>query len=219
MSSQSSVFKEASRLLGVSRADPSFVNELQNAYGLLLSVANPKSVYKIIPIIQTENGIKLEDIEIISFDTKKLFSSSERAIILAATLGADVDALIRRKMACDMHTAMLLDACASAEIERVCDDLEQKIFGKLNSNEFLTRRFSPGYGDLDIKYSSALVNALHTQKHVGLSVTNSDMLVPTKSVTAIIGISNTKQNRYRRCDECAVNNECIYKKRGERCGI
>lgn len=217
-----SVLKEAARLLGASHAQADFAKELQSAYSLLQKISNPRSIYKICPVSQTENGIRLsgtEDVEIQSNDLKQLFAHSSRAVVLAVTLGAEVDAAIRKQMACDMHRATLLDACASAEVERVCDNLEQQLFAQLSQGEFLTRRFSPGYGDLDIKYSSVLVNAFHTQKEIGLSITQAGMLVPAKSVTAMLGISNRKEARHRQCSECAANADCIYKKRGERCGI
>lgn len=215
-----SVLKEITRLLGAKDAPADFVREIGTAYNLLLTASKPRTIYKIVPVEQTKDGILLDGtISVISNDLQKLFAHCSQAILLAVTLGAEIDSLIRQKMASDMHCATILDACASAEVECVGDFLEQEIASKLESGKFLTRRFSPGYGDLDIKYSSDLVNALNTQKYIGLSLTAHSMLVPTKSVTAIIGVSSTKENRHRRCEECAANENCVYKKRGERCGI
>jgi len=215
----SSVIKEAARLLGAKNAPAEFVREIVSAYNVLLAVVKPRSIYKSVSVAQTADGVLLDNaLAITSRDLQKLFAHSRRAVLLAVTLGAEADALIRQKMAYDMPLATLLDACASAEVERVCDVLEQQIAARLGSCEFLTRRFSPGYGDVDIKYSSELVNALNTQKQIGLSVTSQAMLVPSKSVTALLGVSDKRENRFRLCEECAANGNCIYQKRNERCG-
>ena len=213
-----SVFKEALRLLGAKETGDLTVS-LERAYETLMSVAKPRTVYKRVAAAQTEHGVMLDNTEFAGSDLKKLFAHSEEAFLLAATLGAETDALIRTKMSGDMAEAALLDVCANAEVERVCDILEKELFDVIGKGKYLTRRFSPGYGDLPLKYSSVIVNALNTQKYIGLSTTQASMLVPIKSVTAMIGISSVSENRGRRCEECAANDSCIWQKRGERCGI
>ena len=49
-------------------------------------------------------------------------------------------------------------------------------------------------------------------------VAGSYMMAPVKSVTALIGISNQKEDRSRSCARCALDSACPYRKRGERCG-
>lgn len=215
-----SVLKEALRLLGTdTEADSGLLDDLKRAYAQLLEVSKPRTVYKKTAVRQTENGVLLDGTEFVSKDLKKLFSNSSHAFILAATLGAETDTFLRRKMIENMADAALLDACANAETERVCDTLEQQLSAEISGGEYLTKRFSPGYGDVDLEYSSVLVNILNAQKAIGLACTASKMLVPSKSVTAFIGISAIKEDRRRRCDECAANTDCVWKKRGERCGV
>ena len=212
--------KEALRLLGTdTEADSGLLDDLERAYAQLLEVSKPRTVYKKTAVRQTENGVLLDGTEFVSKDLKKLFSNSSHAFILAATLGAETDTFLRRKMIENMADAALLDACANAETERVCDTLEQQLSAEIGENKYLTKRFSLGYGDVDLEYSSVLVNILNAQKAIGLACTASKMLVPSKSVTAFIGISAIKEDRRRRCDECAANTDCVWKKRGERCGV
>lgn len=213
-----SVLKEALRLLGA-KAGSGIEADLEKAYSKMLAAAQPRTVYRLFPVRQTENGILAGDTEFTGRDIKKLLANSDKAFLLAVTLGAGVDALLRTKMSCDMAEAALLDICANAETERVCDTLETELFDIIGNGKYLTRRFSPGYGDLPLKYSSVIVNALNTQKYIGLGTTSADMLVPVKSVTAIIGVSSVREMRGRLCWECAINNSCIWKKRGERCGL
>ena len=118
-----------------------------------------------------------------------------------------------------MLDAVILDACASVLIDKVCDEAESGIIETLKENEFLTMRFSPGYGDVPLETSSDLIDILQATKRIGLSLTKSHMLVPTKSVTAIIGISSQKENRQKSCGACNLVKTCAYRKRGEQCGL
>ena len=149
-----SVLKEALRLLGAdTEADSRLHDDLERAYAQLLEVSKPRTVYKKTAVRQTENGVLLDSTEFVSKDLKKLFSNSSHAFIIAATLGAETDTFLRRKMIENMADAALLDACANAETERVCDTLEQQLSAEIGENKYLTKRFSPGYGDVDLKYS------------------------------------------------------------------
>lgn len=215
----SSVYREAVRLLKADSSDGALRDELAKQYELLQSVAEPKSIYKLVSVKQTEKGVLLDGSEIESEDLKKLLANCETAFLLAVTLGAQTDALIRRKSMEDMAEATLLDACASADVERLCDVLEQQLADRIGPEKYMTRRFAPGYGDVELKYTSVLVNALNTQKQLGLTNSFSNMLVPAKSVVALIGISNTKEDRGIRCEDCAANADCYWKKRGELCGV
>ena len=80
-------------------------------------------------------------------------------------------------------------------------------------------RFSPGYGDLPLEVSDKLLDALNAKKEIGINMTKSFMLVPVKSVTAIIGISDRKESRGRNCSLCSISEVCKYRKGGVFCGI
>ena len=47
---------------------------------------------------------------------------------------------------------------------------------------------SPGYGDLPLSLSRTIISELDATKKIGVSITESDLLVPSKSVTAICEI-------------------------------
>jgi hypothetical protein len=62
--------------------------------------------------------------------------------------------------------------------------------------------------------------ALNMEKLLGLHVTDSLMLNPVKSVTAVIGIADTPQMaRIRGCAYCALKETCRLRKGGKHCGI
>ena len=63
------------------------------------------------------------------------------------------------------------------------------------------------------------VIALDAQRRIGLHVTNSLLLNPTKSVTAIIGLSDRPQAaRIRGCAYCSMRETCALRKGGKHCG-
>ena len=97
-------------------------------------------------------------------------------------------------------------------MEQVCDKAEEEIFAD-KPNLYRTWRFSPGYGDLPIDIQGDILNALNAQRRIGLTVTESSLLVPTKSVTAIIGISSDPISKGEKgCAVCSRKDSCIYSK-------
>ena len=118
-----------------------------------------------------------------------------------------------------MGNAAILDACGSAYVEAGCDEAERELASRL-PGMYLTDRFSPGYGDLPLDVQRALGNALNMEKLLGLHVTESLMLNPVKSVTAVIGISERPQMaRIRGCAYCAMRETCALRRGGIHCGI
>ena len=111
----------------------------------------------------------------------------------------------------------MLDCCASAAIENVCDNLCADLQEELEG--YLTDRFSPGYGDLPITLQRSFLLALNAQRRIGLTVTDSCLLIPSKSVTAIIGVSDAPVERGTRgCAVCNMKDSCAYRASGTKCG-
>ena len=142
-----------------------------------------------------------------------------QAALLACTLGAVFDARLRAAQARDMAKAVLLDGCGSAWVEAGCDEAEGELSERL-PGRFLTDRFSPGYGDLPLSLQPAICGALDTQRTLGLYVTDSCLLNPGKSVTAIVGVADRPQMaRVRGCRYCSMNQTCQLRKGGKSCGL
>ena len=146
-------------------------------------------------------------------------SGCDRVIVFAATLGGGVDALLRRLQVDSMTSAVIADAVASAYIEEYCRECDDIIAAKL-SGLHLTWRFSPGYDDFPIEVQSAFIKALATDKKIGLYENDSHMLIPRKSVTAVIGVSDQPIAQARRgCSNCGSREHCRYREGGQHCGF
>ena len=140
--------------------------------------------------------------------------------LVAATLGPESEREMRRLSSRDPLAAMVFDAACSAYIEAGMDVLEEEVraFGRqqgLHANG----RFSPGYGDLPLAVQPLFLDVLQAQKRLGLSVTPAHMMVPTKSVTAIIGLFETAVDDtvQDRCACCPAQDDCAFRKKGMRC--
>ena len=117
-----------------------------------------------------------------------------------------------------MADAVLLDAAGSAAIEAVCDAFCADLAAEL-APWHLTGRFSPGYGDYPLEEQKAVFRLLDVTRRIGVNLTESGLMIPQKSVTALIGVSDTPQeNRRSGCGDCLGRFACVYRKEGKSCG-
>lgn len=147
----------------------------------------PKTLHRIFDCEVTDDSLIIGDIV---FSSKRLagtIKGCKRVCIFGATLGTECDRLLRTYGATDVTRAMVLQACLASKIEEVCDSLEDNLKAE---GMALRQRYSPGYFDLDINENKKIFEMLELTKRIGLTLTETCQMVPTKSVTAIIGIEN-----------------------------
>ena len=125
-----------------------------------------------------------------SSDLAKNLQGCKKAVVFAATVGAPLDRLIAKYSRLSPSKALMLQAIGAERIEALCDtfcsDLEKQYGISLKP------RFSPGYGDLPLSSQSDIFAALDCSKRIGLTLNNSLLMSPTKSVTAFVGIGGDK---------------------------
>ena len=142
-----------------------------------------------------------------------------QVVLFGATLGAGVDRLIRRVSLTDMARAVVLDSFASVAVEQVCQKVDE-ILAEKYSGKYMTFRFSPGYGDYPIEMQKEYLRILDAPRKIGLTTGDSCLLVPSKSVTAVLGISdNPIERRKRGCAICSMKGKCRFRRNGEHCGV
>ncbi len=108
--------------------------------------------------------------------------------LVCATLGAAFDAFLRRKAAASGTDALIAQALGAAGVERRLDAAEDEIRQELADGETLVSRYSPGYGDLPLAANGDILSLLDATRRVGVSMTESQLLAPSKSVVAVIGV-------------------------------
>ena len=131
----------------------------------------------------------------------------EEALLLGATLGSRVDAAIRRLALGSVAEGAAAQAVAAALIESYCDEVQ----ARFDTGGLAQRpRFSPGYGDWDLAEQRLIFPVLNCAKLIGLTLTEGCMMAPSKSVTAVIGLSEDVQCVWNKCMTCG-NINCPYR--------
>lgn len=212
---------EPLRYLGVrGEPDPALLAQLSAAADRLTRSVTPRYVWRAFPLSRSEEGPALEGAGLILSGSMagRMLADCSQAVLLACTLGAGFEALLRAEQARSMARAAMLDACGSAWVEAGCDQAEGEISARF-PGLYLTDRFSPGYGDLPLELQRDICALLDAQRRLGVQVTASLLMNPTKSVTAVIGLSERPQPaRIRGCGFCNLRGSCQYRKEGKTCG-
>ena len=121
-------------------------------------------------------------------------SDCSRGILFAATVGLEIDRLIAKYNRISPAGAICLQALGSERVETLCDLFCAELKNRMQENgEDVTRRFSPGYGDLPLDFQREIFRTLDPPRRIGLTLNESLLMSPSKSVTAIIGIKNGRR--------------------------
>jgi hypothetical protein len=177
-----------------------------------LSSITPRHVLRRLPLNISESTVRIDSMVVESRSLAAHLTGCREAILLAATLGVKADQVIRRASALHMSRAVVLTASAAAKLEAYLDAVGEALARELQKeNLYLTPRFSPGYGDLTLNCQGELLNLLEAGKRIGLGLTIGHMLIPVKSVTAILGLSPEEQTAcYQICPKCP-NTACPFR--------
>lgn len=205
---------------------PDLISDVSDLISKCIEYSNPKYCYRIFDIEHiSETEIKLSNSNY-SLQGNHISShlrNASKVAIFAATLGVSFDNYLKRLQLKEVYKAFILDICANEYIENFCDFIQEDIRKSeyLSSYLFLPR-FSPGYGDFPISSQRELLHLLDAQRKIGLTCTSSYIMIPKKSVTAIVGlvdgsISKTPNDKPV-CDICQFNRNCELKKGGLSCG-
>lgn len=208
--------KEVLRYLGYGKkeADEVVLQLIAESMEELLRVAVRKQIHVELPLTLCEEGhIFIGSMKIKSKHLAKNLENCQRVIVFSATLGVGVDGLIRRTSHINMAKTVVLQACAATVIEAYCDQVQGQMEQEYRQKGlFLRPRFSPGYGDFSILHQKDILDLLQSSKTIGVHLTDGLMLVPTKSITAIIGISDENKICHKKgCQEC-LKIDCAFRR-------
>lgn len=113
--------------------------------------------------------------------------TAQAVLLLAVTLGFECERLLRQTACVHAVQGLMADACASSMVENAAEVFSNTLAYEVASQGFTCgKRFSPGYGDFPLSVQPAFLEALGATKTLGIQVTSGDLMVPTKSITAII---------------------------------
>lgn len=117
----------------------------------------------------------------------KNLAGCRQAILFAATTGAEGERLLKRAAVTSPAKGVVLDAVGTAAIESFCDTLCRRWAEEFKPHS-LRPRFSPGYGDVPLELQKTLLSCLDSSRKIGITLTGSLLMIPQKSVSAMVGI-------------------------------
>lgn len=202
--------REAIRYLGYGRhaIDEPIYALIETCLRELDEFASTKFIYRIF-----ERSYLDENLNIRSNNLAKNLRGCQEVVLMAITLGTEVDRLLQKYEKINMAKAVVFQACAAATLEQHCDEFVTKLAEELKrEGKYLRPRFSPGYGDFSILHQKQILDTLEATKKIGLTLTDSYMLVPTKSVTAVIGISDTDERCHKSGCEVCDKLDCTFRR-------
>lgn len=213
--------KEALRYMGYrgQKIDDKVEKLLDACIDEITEVSKNSFTYEIFEIERAEDGLLLKGTNLIlrGSDISAHLSKSDKCAVMAATLGLEADRRISLYSRTDLAKGLVFDACAASAVESLCDAVQAEIEGKAKAMGFeITSRYSPGYGDFSIDHQRGIARVLKVYERIGISVNENSIMIPRKSVTAVIGFQKDECSvKKHDCRSCKDSN-CIFRKDGNK---
>lgn len=204
--------RETERYLGYRRIAPTeeVTARIEACEKQLRNRSAPKAAWQAFPLDLPEEGhLHAAGIDIESAKLARNCRGCSVIVMMAATIGPGVDFLIRRAGMVSMTDAAIYQAAGAAMVEEWCDRLNQKIKDYMKETYGLSARprFSPGYGDLPLALQKDFFRILNLPHYCGMSLGDTLLMSPSKSVTAFIGFAEAEDNCVPAgCEVCGKDN-------------
>ena len=171
--------------------DPELASSMEKALSLINGALSFRVGFVVVPLTWDEDGFPVFPFEQRSEKLRKNLQGCDRAVLFAATIGSGIDRLIRRFEKADPKLGLLLQGLGAERVESLCDAFNEEVKELCEETGRGTRmRYSPGYGDLPIEVQKVFLPLLDAERRLGITLSDSCLMAPSKSVTAIIGIAS-----------------------------
>ena len=155
----------------------------------LKDTVDVRAVASLRPITKQDGAIVFGDFSTESEMLQKNMKTSEYALLFAMTLGPAVDRLISRLLITSKADAFITDACCTEYLESYANRYCAHVREEAAQQGFIAHpRFSPGFADFGLEFQWPLIRSLQADKKMHIALTEGNMLVPTKTITALMGL-------------------------------
>lgn len=148
-----------------------------------LFIDQARFIYKKFPLAGRE--VLGTEIRLVGEDILRFLENANEIVIMAVTLGFEADKQIEYAQKISLSQALDLDRAANRAINEVCNRLQDEIASKFTITK---KRYSCGYGDFPLEVQPDIIKAMDATKTIGLYCNENNLMIPTKSVTAIMGV-------------------------------
>ena len=166
---------------------PELEREVESAMAEAMGQLSYRLCYAEFPFAIRDGELNLGFACVRSGALAKNLAGCTHVVVFAATVGIGLDRLIAKYSRLSPTRALALQALGAERVEALCDAFETDLClasfgGRIHA------RFSPGYGDLPLDFQREIFRLLDPPRRIGLTLNESLLMSPTKSVTALIGI-------------------------------
>lgn len=173
--------------MGGMAAEGEVLNLLNECRPIFMESIDPRGCSIEVPVKVDGKVVDFEFFQIESHNLSALLKDCDKAVIIAATLGAKADIVVKRSAVTSKAKALIMNSIGAATIETFVTQINEEI-AKEYSEYSLRPRYSPGYGDVPLESQKDLIRVLDTNRKIGVALSDSLLMTPEKSVTAIIGL-------------------------------
>ncbi|HHS12363.1 MAG TPA: hypothetical protein ENN03_01190 [bacterium] len=183
------------RRIGYPRSDHSVPENVKAILDAELSRApdlmKGRCAYRIFAAVFNQEGVFLKEAgwTVRSLQVRRMLEGSEYAAVFMVTIGPDLEREVARLMQQgEMTRAWILDAVGSETVDEAANRVHHQIIQKEADTQgyTITPRFSPGYGDWPLSCQKEMLR-VSGGRHAGIRVTDSFLMRPRKSVSALLG--------------------------------
>lgn len=194
---------EILRYSGIKQPSDRDIRIMEECIDEALPVMDYKVCYK-----YSDPSLFLKD----SVTAGRFLKGAETAVVFAATAGFGIDRLILKYGVSSPVKALFFQAVGAERVESLCDIFQRDICKDNSESLYPGHRFSPGYGDFRLNMQTEITDILDTSRQIGVTLNDSLLMSPSKSVTGVFGLFNTPLNTQNavRCDDC-TNKECSFR--------
>jgi len=167
--------------------------------------------------IELKRDLKELRVDGTTFHIKKVITNQLRKVdqvaIFVCTAGAGISDWSKELMhEGDMLMGYVVDVLGSEIVENALDRIQDILEGEMKaSNLGITDRYSPGYCDWQVNEQHKLFS-FFPDKFCGITLSETSLMYPIKSVSGVIGIGEGAKRRGYACNYCDMVN-CIYRQK------
>lgn len=203
--------REIMRYARIRGADNSYDSLIDDCIREAQPILTYRVCYTVLPV-DPDGSITIGNERVVSQTIGKAIHHTSEVILFAATVGAPFDRLIARYSRVEPSKALIFQAIGAERVESLCDAFCAQMNTELNdTGKRLTRRVSPGYGDIPLDLQKEIFAVLDCPRKIGLTLDKSLLMSPSKSVTAIAGITDECEEQTDKCAACDKT-DCAYRK-------
>ena len=138
-------------------------------------------------------------------------SSAQEIMVVLCTIGSDLDNSVSSLFKVDPLIALAMDGVGSAAVEmlaiQACKYFEKQIF---NEGQKTTMPLNPGMIGWSVEIGQPQIFSLLDSESINVSLTESFMMVPNKSLSMVIGIGEDVSATGTSCEYCSLKGICRY---------